>query len=217
MTAPIHHSRPRVAGFTMPEMLIVCVLFVLLVGAFVATQLFAARIYTLAATKLTATAAARQAMNDLRDKIKGAQAVQVGIYNVTNNTYSLIPDGTLQLGNALLLSSTNQFVTNMERGTVYFMNRSESNLCTVVLSNGSVLTSTLITNIIVYITNYNVFDAEDVYTNIYTNYTDSRVIHVFLQFSQWEYPVAGVVGQGAMYDYYQLQTRVAKRIPQPTI
>jgi hypothetical protein len=35
---------------------------------------------------------------------------------------------------------------------------------------------------------------------------------VKFQFSEWEYPLAGVVGQNAMYDYYQLQTRVAPRI-----
>jgi hypothetical protein len=34
---------------------------------------------------------------------------------------------------------------------------------------------------------------------------------VKFQFCQWEYPLAGV-GGGAMYDYYQLQTRVAPRI-----
>jgi hypothetical protein len=31
-----------------------------------------------------------------------------------------------------------------------------------------------------------------------------------LQFSQWEYPVAGV-GNGAMYDYYELHTKVTRR------
>jgi len=41
----------------------------------------------------------------------------------------------------------------------------------------------------------------------------NRIIHIKLQFSQWEYPLAGV-GGGALYDYYQLQTRVAPRIIQ---
>jgi hypothetical protein len=75
----------------------------------------------------------------------------------------------------------------------------------------NVQTSTLANNIIVWITNYYAFDAEDCSNNILTTYVDNRLIHVKFQFCQWEYPLAGV-GGGAMYDYYQLQTRVAPRI-----
>ena len=57
-----------------------------------------------------------------------------------------------------------------------------------------------------------VFDAEDNSNNILTTYDGERLIHVKFQFSQWEYPLAGVVGQNAMYDFFQLQTRVAPRI-----
>ena len=206
-------SRARVAGFTFAEMLMVCAIFSLLVAAFVATQLFASRIYVLAATKLTATASARKAMGYMRDAIKGAGAVEVGIYNPANNTYAQIANGSPQIGNALLISPKDDL--NTLYGTIYFMNRTASNLCSVNIANSVVQPSTLATNIIVYVTNYYVFDAEDSYTNIFTNYDNGRVIHITLQFAQWEYPLAGV-GNGAMYDYYQLQTRVAQRIPEPS-
>ena len=209
-------SRVRVAGFTLVEMYVVTAVFALLMIATVATQFFAARVYTLSATKLTATAAGRKAMNDLRDAIKSSTGVQIGIYDPVANQFSLIANGVPQIGNALAIypnipfNTTNNTLTNF--GTVYFMNQQSSNLCSIVISNGTELTSTLTQNIIVWITNYYVFNAEDAFTNTLTSYSKNRVIHVKLQFSQWEYPLAGV-GNGAMYDYYQLQTRASMRMP----
>jgi len=217
MKLPLNLPRARVDGFTLVEIYVVMALFAFLVAALVATQFFAARVYTLAATKLTATASARKAMNDMRDAIKSSTYVQVGIYDPVGNQFSLIGNGTAQIGNALAIypnipfNTTNQTYTNF--GTVYFMNQSASNLCSVVISNGAEQTATLANNIIVWITNYYVFDAEDAFTNIQTTYSKNRVIHIKLQFSQWEFPLAGVVGQNAMYDYYQLQTRASMRMP----
>jgi type II secretory pathway pseudopilin PulG len=216
MKLPLNLPRARVAGFTLVEIYVVMALFSFLVVALVATQFFAARVYTLAATKLTATAAGRKAMNDMRDAIKSSVGVQVGTYDPVGNQFSLIASGTPQIGNALVIypnipfNITNNTYTNF--GTVYFMNQQASNLCSVVISNGAELTATRADNIIVWITNYYVFDAEDAFTNILTTYQANRVIHVKLQFSQWEYPLAGV-GNGAMYDYYQLQTRASMRMP----
>jgi hypothetical protein len=191
-------------------------LFAFLVIAIVATQFFAARVYTLAATKLTATAAGRKAMNNMRDAIKSSTYVQVGIYDPAGNQFSLIADGSPQIGNALAIYPnipTNNAIDGYTNfGTVYFMNPQASNLCSVVISNGVEWTATRVNNIIVWITNYYVFNAEDAFANMQTTYSKDRVIHVKLQFSQWEYPLAGV-GNGAMYDYYQLQTRAAMRMP----
>jgi hypothetical protein len=73
-----------------------------------------------------------------------------------------------------------------------------------------------VTNVLVnYLTNYYVFQAEDYLGNFLTNmvaYQNNGVIHITLQFDQWEYPV-GFVGGNAVnaYDYYQLSTRVTRR------
>jgi type II secretory pathway pseudopilin PulG len=216
MKLPLNFPRARVAGFTLVEIYVVMALFAFLVIAIVATQFFAARVYTLAATKLTATAAGRKAMNNMRDAIKSSTYVQVGIYDPAGNQFSLIADGSPQIGNALAIypniptNNVTDGYTNF--GTVYFMNPQASNLCSVVISNGVEWTSTRVDNIIVWITNYYVFNAEDAFANMQTTYSKNRVIRVKLQFSQWEYPLAGV-GNGAMYDYYQLQTRAAMRMP----
>ncbi len=205
--------RARGAGFTLIEMYVVLGVFTFLMIAMVATQFFAARVYTLAATKLTATAAGRKAMNYMRDQIREGSSVQVGIYIPASNTFTNIANGQPQIGNALVIYSNNPnaSVTSPSLGIIYFMNQQASNICSVIYSNNMVMTATLATNIVVYITNYYVFDAEDAYTNIMTTYVKHRLIHVKMQFCQWEYPLAGV-GGGAMYDYYQLQTRAAPRI-----
>jgi Tfp pilus assembly protein PilW len=218
MKLPFNLPRARVAGFTLVEIYVVMALFSFLVVAIVATQFFAAHVYTLAATKLTATAGGRKVMNAMRNQIRSASSVQVGIYNPTTSTFTNIPIGSLQIGNAVIIYSNNPNATatfeNMgstNLGIIYFMNPQASNICSVIYSNNAVQTATLVNNIVVWITNYYAFDAEDAYTNTLTDYRCNRLIHVKFQFCQWEYPLAGV-GGGAMYDYYQLQTRVAPRI-----
>jgi hypothetical protein len=212
MKLPLNPPRARIAGFTLVEIFVVSALFTFLVIAIIATQFFAAHAYTLAATKLTATAGGRKVMNAIRDQVREGGRVMVGIYDPVGNTFSNIPIGQLQIGNALIIYTNNpnlQDSTNL--ATIFFMNPVASNVCSVVVSNGTVLTATLAKNIVVYITNYYAFDAENAYTNILTKYDGNRLIHVKFQFCQWEYPLAGV-GGGALYDYYQLQTRAAPRI-----
>ena len=211
MNIPLNMPRARVGGFTLMEIMIVSVLLVLLVLAITATQLFAARVYTLAATKLTATAAGRKVMNNIREQVRSGGNVQVGIYTPATQTFANIPIGTQQIGNALLVFSNNPNANATPWGVIYYMNPQSSNICSVVYSNTTALQATLVNNLVVYITNYYIFDSEDAFTNILTTYQNNRLIHVKLQFSEWEYPLASV-GSGAMYDYYQLQTRVAPRI-----
>jgi len=218
MNIHLNFSRARVAGYTLVEIYMATAILLILVIAITATQLFAARVYTLAATKLTATAGGRKAMNDLRDAVKSSVGVQVGIYDTSANTFSLINAGQNLIGNALAIYPNIPANTNaLNYATIYFMNQQASNMCSVIYSNDPVagkivVPSTLANNIVVWITNYYVFDAEDSHNTIQKNYTADRIIHIKFLFSQWEYPLAGV-GGGAMYDYYQLQTRAAMRMP----
>jgi Tfp pilus assembly protein PilW len=209
MKLPLNHPRARQAGFTLVEIYVVSMLLAFLVIAIVATQIFAARVYTLAATKLTSTASGREVMNTLRDQIKQAGDLRVGFYVPTNNAWLPIGTGTNMTGNALVIAPTN--LNTMNSGIIYFMNPLASNLCSVTMVNGAVQPSTLVSNVVVYITNYYVFTAEDSFTNVLTNYVNDRVIRIKFQFAEWEYPLAGI-GNGAMYDYYQLQTRATMRL-----
>ena len=213
MKLTLNFSRARFAGFTVVEIYVASAVLIILVIAITAVQFFAARVYTLAATKLTATASGRKIMNDIREQVREGNRVDVGIYTPANNTFTNIPIGSQQIGNALIIYSNNPNGGNVPNsGIIYFMNIAASNICSVAITNNAVQPATRVDNIIVYITNYMVFDAEDNSNNILTTYDGERLIHVKFQFSQWEYPLAGVVGQNAMYDFFQLQTRVAPRI-----
>jgi len=185
--------------------------FAFLVGAIVCLQLFALRIYTLAATKLTATQGGREALNQIREQIREGKIVYVGTCsNTIYSSFQLITNTMPQQGNALIIYPT----TNTSWCSIYYLDTSTTTnrLLQFNVSNSA---TTYTNTLAVYLTNQIVFDARDWRNNIVTNdqSLDNRLlIEVTMQFSQWEYPVAFVGGVGAnAYDYYQLRTRVFRR------
>jgi prepilin-type N-terminal cleavage/methylation domain-containing protein len=208
-------NRPRwksARGFTLAEMMITVVVFLFIfTGVWIGVQVFGLRIYTLAATKLMATAGGRQALNQIRDQIREGKMVYVGSNStVSVSSFQLITNTQPQQGNALIIYPT----TNTANYSIYYLDTSTTTnrlvQFNVVSNNIITLTNTLAK----YITNQIVFDARDWQNNIVTNYQslDNRLlIEVTMQFSQWEYPIATVGGGVNAYDYYQLRTRVFRR------
>lgn len=204
--------RRNVRGFTLAEMVITVGVFLFIfTGVMVAVQIFGLRIYTLAATKLVATAGGRKALNQIRDQIREGKMVYVG--NCSSPSYSsfaLIGTTNSQQGNALIVYPT----TNTAWCSIFYLDTSTTTnrLLQFNVSNSA---TTYTNTLAVYLTNQIVFDARDWRNNIVTNdqSLDNRLlIEVTMQFSQWEYPVAFVGGVGAnAYDYYQLRTRVFRR------
>jgi Tfp pilus assembly protein PilW len=205
--------RRNVRGFTLAEMVIAVGVFLFIfTGVMVGVQIFGLRIYTLAATKLVATAGGRQALNQIRDQIRGCKMVYVG--NCSSPSYSsfaLIGTTNAQQGNALIIYPT----TNTTWYSIYYLDTSTttSRLTQFNVSN-SVTTYTK--TLAKYVTNQIVFDARDWQNRIVSNEAclDNRLlIEVTMQFSQWEYPIAkvGPTNGWNAYDYYQLRTRVLRR------
>ncbi len=208
-------NRPRwrnVHGFTLAEMLITVGVFLFIfTGVMIGIQIFGLRIYTLAATKLVATTGGREALNQIRDQIRGGKIIYVG--NCSHPIYSsfqLITNAMPQQGNALIVYPS----TNTTWYSIYYLDTSTTtnNLIQFNVSNNA----TTYTNILAqYITNKIVFDMENWQGIIVSNeqVLDNRLlIEVTMQFSQWEYPIAFVGGVGLnAYDYYQLRTRVFRR------
>ena len=187
-------------GFTLIEIVVTSAIFLMVVLAMVAVQIYGLRVYTLAATKLTATAGGREALNNMRDTIRGGKTLYVGIYS--NSTFTIIPNGQTQTGNALqVYSSTNGSATN---ALVFYMDPVKNNMSELYNGTVSVLAN--------YMTNYYCFTNEDYMGNTLTNYQNNPVIHLTMQFYQWEYPI-GYIGSQALnaYDYYTLQTRISRR------
>lgn len=204
--------RRNVRAFTLVEMLIACFVFLFIfTGIWISVQEFGLRIYTLAATKLVATAGGRQALNLIRDHIREGKTVAVGTCSsATASSFQLITNTSPQQGNALIVYPS----TNTTYYTIFYLDTSTgtNNLVQFNVSNNATVYSDTIAK---YITNQIVFDARDWQNNIVTNYQalDNRLlIQVTMQFSQWEYPIAFVGGTGLnAYDYYQLRTRVFRR------
>ena len=214
-------SRRTTAGaFTLGEMLIATTIFIMVIGAMVCLQIFALRIYTLAATKISATSGGRKVLNQMRDQIRQANQAYVGNCTVGASSFSQITNTQPAQGNALkVLSSTNPMPyviyyldTNTSPGTNVLRQYS----LTLTYSNNIPIGTNITTAILAsYITNLIVFDAEDYTNHILTNSQNNQCFKVTLQFSQWEYPVAVIGGQALnAYDYYQLRTKISIRAPE---
>jgi Tfp pilus assembly protein PilW len=207
--------RARRAGMTIVEMLVAMTAFLFLIAAVVSLQLFAVRIFQLSATKLTATEDGRKTINFIREQVREAKSIYIGTYSGTNGTPGAFTAAynTNQIGSALLIFPT----TNLTYGVIFYQDSTASNLCSVSITNAttdvygdSSGTITGYATNALFVNNNLVFQAEDFQGNVLQNNSNNRIIHVTLQFSELEYPVAGI-GAGAMYDYYQLHTRATRR------
>ena len=210
---PSCKRRANLSAFTLVEMMIsIGVYLIIFIGVMIAIQVFALRIYTMAATKLSATAYGRKALNQIRDDIRQAKTLQVGTLATAGDATTFLaasPTNGAQGGALQIFSTTNQGAPY----TIYYLDTSAATNYYLraykVDANNAVTTSTLVA----YLTNRVVFDAEDFQGNLVTNnLKNNQVYRMVLQFSQWEYPIGYIGGQGLnAYDYYQLRTRVCRR------
>jgi len=199
-------------AFTFVETMISAWIFsIIVITAMVALQIFALRTYTLAATKLTATAGGRKAMDQIRDAIREGRVVNVGNCNNNPTTYTNIPSPLSQIGNSLIVYAT----TNTNNYVIFYL---DSSTATNYLKQYNHLSNSTNTQTLAsYITNQNIFAYENYATNVQTNANNAienrQVIRVVMQFYQWEYPIAVISSNIAAnaYDYYQLRTRVTRR------
>ena len=214
---PSRSRRINTSGFTLLETMIsVGVYLTVFIGVMVAIQIFALRVYTLAATKISATEYGRRALDQIRYDIQQGTMLQVGNVPMSGSTcgnptlFAAITNSSAAQGNALQIYST----TNQGRPySIYYLDMSIPG--TNYLKQYSVSAANVAkTNILVgYITNTIVFYAEDFQGNVVTNNPkNNQVYRMVLQFYQWEYPIGFIGGKGFnAYDFYQLRTRVCRR------
>lgn len=108
MKLPSHiEPRSRTGGFTFTtiEMVMAATVFTMAIIALTAMEIYGSRVYVLAATKLSATASARDTLGNIRNVIQSANGqLDVGNYTWSYGSptnFALIPSGTQQIGNAL--------------------------------------------------------------------------------------------------------------------
>jgi len=191
-------GRSRRSGFTLAEMLVSSTIFlVIIVAAMISVQLYGMRVYVLATTKINATTGAREAINDIRDRIRSAALIYVGTY--TNLTFTTNVNGAPQIGNAIQIFPTTN--TSVANAIVFYQDPTATNL---------MMRSNTTYNVEAYfVTNYYCFQAQDYQTNVLTNYQNNPVIDVTLMFNQLAFPVA--FGSNT-FDYYRLHTRISPRV-----
>ena len=195
---PLRKSNQGSWAFTLPEIIITAAIFGMLVVAALYSHLLGLKMNAFTETKLRATHNARAALNATRDEIRAAKMVVVG--NGGANWFTNIPDNDLHQGNAVQVyptSSTNDFVR-------FYVNTTSNTLNRVVSGRPSIQ---VLAN---FITNKVPFRVEDFAGNILTNDQNNRVICMLFEFYQFEFAVLQS-GRPAFYDYYRLQTKVARR------
>lgn len=185
-------------AFTLPEIMVAMAIFSLVVVAMISIQLFGLRMYRISETKLAATENGRRALNQVRNDIRSAKILIVG--NGNEAGFTNIADNTPQIGNAIQIYPT----TNRNDYVRYYLDEADDSLKRFTSWKGEVDV------VASYITNQLVFRSEDYRGVVLTNDQNNRVIKVTMDFYRWEYPVASA-GNGGMYDYYHLQTRVTRR------
>ncbi len=180
-------------GFTLPEILIATMVFLLMVAGIIAANLFGLQMFQFTTTKLNVTTWSRETVEAITTEVQGCNSVWVG--NITTNgVFQTLLDGETQQGTGLLIYPT----TNTTNYIIYFLNPSDQTFRRTTSQPGTaeVLADS--------VTNTLVFAAQDFSGNVLTNNENNRVIHLTLEFYQ---PALFTVGA----DYYKLETSVTRR------
>jgi len=187
---------PR-SAFTLTEVMIAAGLFLLVVVGSILAHVTGLRLCTITQTKLKATHTARAALNRTRDDIRSAIRIEVG--NGTATNFSILSSNVLRQGNAVQIQPT----SNTNIWVRYYLDTSDQTLKRV--ASGGAFES--IAN---NITNKIPFAAEDYAGNVLTNDQNNRVIRMMLEIYQWEFASLNRGGSNS-YDYYRVQTKIARR------
>jgi hypothetical protein len=171
------------------------------VGGVVYSHIMGGRLMQFAAAKLGASDSSRKAFGKLQDEIRAATTIQIG--NGTATSFTAIPNGTALQGTAIQIYPT----TNNNWWLRYYYATNSSELRRVTSSNA---TPQLIAS---YVTNAILFSKEDYLGNTLSTDTGNSAVNVRLQFYQLVYPMTKV-GTNNYYEYFQLQTRITRRILQ---
>jgi len=179
-------------GFTLPEILIATMVFLLMVAGIIAANLFGLRMFQVTETKLNVTTWSRETVEEIAGEVQACNTAWVG--DITNGVFAGLLDGETQQGTALLIYPN----ANTTNYILYFVNPSDQTFRRTTDQPGTaeVLADS--------VTNIMVFAAQDFSGNVLTNNQNNRVIHLTLEFYQ---PARYL--QGA--DYYKLETSVTRR------
>lgn len=199
------------AGHTLIEAMMAGTLMVMVIGALMAANLQGQRLNQLVQSKCGASDSSRRALQKLPVDIRSAKMWKIGNLDSSGTNFVAITNGPAQ-GTALQLCET----TNGSQFIIYYFNtndianRNAKLMCSSITNwNPVVLASNL------FDTTY--FTAETFKGVTQTNSLNSsaykNVIHINLQFCQFQYPQTQV-GTNGLYDFYKLEFRITPHLPE---
>ncbi len=190
----------RTAGLTLVEMMVAMSIFSMVTVALVYTHLFGLMQDELANSKLGASDQSRRGFGQLAEHVRCAKIWRIG--NGGLSSFTPIANGTGQQGNALMINLTTATNTYI----LYFFDSSKGELRR---RRSGVTGSEIIAK---DLTGTMFFRAENHRGDLQTDLTHKGVVHVWLEFRQYQYPITKV-GPGHYYDYYKMEFRLTSHVP----
>jgi hypothetical protein len=154
---PLSVLRRGRAAFTLVEVMIASVIFLMVIGSVLTANIFGIRMMQITQPKMSASVAARQTMSLLVAEITSAKLVSIGTGDVAS--FARVADGTPKQGNAIQLyptTDTNVFIRYYADSVKQSLNRTISGATNSAVVAGGIANTT-------------VFTGEDAQGNILTN------------------------------------------------
>lgn len=195
-------------GFTLVEIMVSCAIFSMVTVAMVYSHMFGLRLNQLVESKLGASDEARRGLGLLCRDVRTAKYHAIG--NMSGTTFSPIPNGTLQIGNALQINLT--INTNISI-FYYFNTNTPGNYKLLRRRSSDINPTTIATHLTNNVGNSLLFMAENEQGVMQTDILNKRVVHFILDFRQFQYPLTQV-GVGYLYDRYKMEFRLTPHVPE---
>jgi len=199
-------SRRSAAAFSLAEFFLAMSLTLVVAGGVIYAHVMGQNLHNWSLAKVGASDQSRETLWRLQDEIRGAKNLRVGNYQ--SGLFSTPSLGTEHKGQALRIFATTNSSDYVQYrlhlfNSIYELRRTEWVDDTLVQQSERVVAEHL-TN------NPSMFALEDYSGNILTEPASTTIVAVTLDFQQFQYPLTKV-GDDFYYDYYRLQTRIAKR------
>ncbi|HEV2691509.1 MAG TPA: hypothetical protein VG347_01295 [Verrucomicrobiae bacterium] len=204
--------RRQAGGHTLLEMMFVMGILVTVVMALMAAHLMGMREQQWVESKSGASDTSRRLLNQLPVDIRSSKMWFVG--SMSGSTFTIITNSSQ--GSALMLYDT----TNGSGYVAYYFDLSGAgNSDGHLLRFTSTSTNPVIvaSNLVNWLGGGYTFNVEDYNGSAATNDANSKsykcIIHINLQFCQFEYPLTQV-GTNGLYDYYKIEFKVTPHLPE---
>ncbi len=207
-----HRGCRRLAGGTLIETIFAVSLLVVVVMALMSAHLIGLREDQWVESKSGASDTSRRILNQLPVDVRSSKMWFIGSISGTN--FNIVTNNSQ--ATALELFET----TNGSQAIIYYFDLSNSNN-----SDGHLLRTTstnwnpivVCSNLVNWLGGGYSFNVEDYNgspaTNDATTKSYKRIIHVALQFCQFQYPLTQV-GTNGLYDYYKMEFKVTPHLPE---